>query len=115
MPFIYNFDNALSDINTVDIEVDGWKDKLTIEYVVSQVNTYDTMLSVVWRVKGTTHCFVIPEQRLNVISNGNYMQHFKDALGAFRKDYLSWFNDKEYDGCEWKNEYKFQYGRFIKE
>lgn len=113
MPFIYNFNNALTDVTTVDVEPKGWGGVITIEYIVAQVNKFDTMLSVVWRVKGTTHCFTIPEQQLNVISNGDYKDHFTKALEGFRTDYLSWFKNKEYDGCEWKTEYEHQYGRFI--
>lgn len=113
MPFIYDFNKAMTDVQTVDVQPKGWKGNVTIEYVISQVNKYDTMLSVVWRVKGTTHCFVIPEQRLNVLSNGDYKKHFIQALEAFRADYLSWFTDEMYEKCDWKNEYKQQYGRFI--
>lgn len=113
MPFIYDFNKAMTDVQTVDIQPKGWKGNIIIEYVVSQVNRYDTMLSVVWRVKGTTHCFVIPEQRLNVMSNGDYKKHFTQALEAFRTDYLTWFSDDMYEKCEWKDEYKEQYGRFI--
>lgn len=115
MPFIYDLKQGLTDIKTVDVDVKGWKGTVTVEYVVSQVNKYDTMLSVVWRVKGTTHCFVIPEQKLNVMSNGDYKKHFKEALAGFRADYLSWFTDEDYDGCEWRNEYKQQYGRLIEQ
>lgn len=115
MPFIYDLKQGLTDIQTVDVNADGWENTVTIEYVVTQVNKYDTMLSVVWRVKGTTHCFVIPEQKLNVMCNGDYKKHFKQALEGFRADYLSWFTDEEYDRCEWRDEYKQQYGRLIKQ
>lgn len=115
MPYIFDFSAGLSDVRTVDIDVDGWKSPLQIEYVIAQVNKYDPLLSVVWRVKGTTHSFVITEQRLNVISHGNYDEHFKKALKAFREDYLSWFKDEDYEQCEWKYEYREQYGKFIVE
>jgi hypothetical protein len=113
MPYIYNFSDGLSETYTVSVDVKGWKSPVDIEYVVAQVNEYDPLLSVVWRVKGTTHSFVIPQQRLNVISHGNYNEHFKKALEAFREDYLSWFREKEYELCEWKYDYKEQFGKFI--
>ena len=113
MPYIFDFSTGLSEVNTVSVNVNGWKSPVQIEYVVAQANKYDPLLSIVWRVKDTTHSFVIPEQRLNVISHGNYNEHFKKALEAFRKDYLSWFTDEEYSGCEWREDYRLQYERFI--
>jgi hypothetical protein len=113
MPYIYNFSNILSDLHTVSVNPKGWKTPLFVEYGISQVNKYDPMLSVVWRVKGTTHSFVIPEQRLNVMSNGNYIEHFNKTLVAFREDYLSWFKDEYYSQCEWKKEYEEQYKDYI--
>lgn len=74
---------------------------------------YDTMASVIWRVKGTEHCFTIEEQALNHISHGNYKEHFQKALENFRLDYLSWFKDEMYKECKWKYEYEQQYGKFI--
>lgn len=116
MPFIFDFTPIpKEDLYTVDIRPNGWVSPITIEYTVAQVNMYDTMISVVWRVKGTTHCFTIPEQRLNHISHGDYAKHFTKALEAFRTDYLSWFSDDEYKDCTWKEDYRKQFGRFIKE
>ena len=115
MPFIYDLNQGFTDIQVIEVEPNGWKGPISVEYVVSQVNKFDTMLSVVWRVKGTTHCFVIPEQRLNVMCNGDYKKHFKQALEGFREDYLSWFTEEEYDNCEWRDEYKQQYGKLIKQ
>ena len=113
MPFVYDFSSAISDVYTVDVEPKGWKGKVTVEYVIAQAHKYDTVLSVVWRVKGTTHCFTIGEKHLNLISNGDYKKHFTEALQNFREDYLSWFEDDEYKDAEWREEYRRQYGRFI--
>lgn len=115
MPFIFDF-NVFDkeEIHTVEISPDGWNGPITIEYCVAQAHKFDTMLSVVWRVKGTTHCFTIEEQRINRLSHGGeYKDHFKKALEGFRKDYLSWFKEEEYKDCDWKYEYQKQYGRFI--
>lgn len=113
MPFIFDFKNAIGEIQSVEVNPKGWVSPLVVEYIVAQAHPYDVMRSVVWRVKGTEHCFTIEEQRINIISDGNYKEHFKKALEGFRKDYLSWFTDKQYDGCEWKYEYERQFGRFI--
>lgn len=113
MPFVYDFNDAIDEIHTVDIEPKGWKSPITIEYTVAQAHRFDPVVSVVWRVKGTTHTFTIGEQRLNQISNGNYKKHFTEALEAFRADYIDWFTDEMYKDAEWKNEYKQQYGRYI--
>ena len=115
MPFIFDFNTSLSDITSVEVNPKGWKNPITVEYVVAQAHKYDTTVSVVWRVKGTSHCFTIGEQRLNVISNGDYKKHFTEALENFREDYLSWFRDPEYENAEWKYEYRDQYGKFIQE
>lgn len=114
MPFVFNFDWSVGDIRTVEIYPNGWVNPITIEYIVAQAHKYDTTLSVVWRVKGTTHCFTISEQKLNVLSRGDYKKHFTEVLENFREDYLSWFTDDYYKDVEWKYEYKEQFGRFIK-
>ena len=113
MPFVFDLNNAISEIYTVQVSPKGWRSPLTIEYGIAQANKYDTTLSVVWRVKGTEHCFSIGEQRLNVISHGHYKEHFEKALEGFREDYLSWFQSEEYDGCQWRDEYKKQFDRLI--
>ena len=113
MPFNFDFNNKLTDIKTIDISPNGWKCPITIEYCMAQARPYDTMVSVCWRVKGTSHTFTIYENRLNLISNGDYSKHFKEALELFRQDYLSWFTLEEYENCEWRDEYKQQYSRFI--
>lgn len=113
MPHIYDFKNCIGKIKETTVNPKGWNGPITIEYGIAQHNKYDPMLSVVWRIKGTTHVFSIYERRLNVISHSNYDEHFTQALENFREDYLSWFRDKEYDGVEWKYEYKNQYERLI--
>ena len=113
MPFVFDFNTSLSDMTSIEVSPKGWTLPVIVEYVIAQAHRYDTTLSVVWRVKGTTHCFTIGEQRLNVLSNGDYKRHFTETLENFRKDYLSWFKDPEYENAEWKYEYQQQYGGFI--
>lgn len=91
----------------------GWRQPLYVEYGVGQRSRYDTQLSVLWRVKGTTHTFAIYEKRLNVISHANYKEHFEEALSNFRTEYLSWFKDEEFEGATWREEYRQQYGNLI--
>lgn len=114
MPFTFDFNLAQGDKHTVEVSPNGWNGPVTIEYIVAQAHQYDTMVSIVWRIKGTQHCFTIPEQRLNQLSHGNnYKEHFQKALEAFRLDYLSWFREDEYKDCQWKYEYQQQFGKFI--
>lgn len=113
MPFLFDFNEARGDVHEVDVSPNGWKCPLKIEYVVAQAHRYDTMASVVWRIKGTTHCFTIEEQQLNHLTHGDYKEHFTKALEGFRLDYLSWFRDDMYRDCDWKYEYRKQYGNII--
>jgi hypothetical protein len=113
MPFIFNFDEGLTSIKTVNINPKGWKNPITIEYCSAQARIYDTMISICWRIKGTTHTFTIYENQLNKLSHGDYAQHFTEILELFREDYKSWFEDEKYQGCEWRDEYRLQYGNLI--
>lgn len=113
MPFVFDFRKAIGEIQSVEVNPSGWTSPIVVEYIVAQAHRYDVMRSVVWRVKGTEHCFTIEEQRINNISDGNYKEHFKKALEGFRKDYLSWFTDEQYKDCVWKYEYERQFSRFI--
>lgn len=114
MPFKFNFDNCYGAVKEVKVRPNGWKRELTIEYGPAQAHTFDPLGSVVWRIKGTTHTFSIYEKELNErIKDGDYAAHFKEVLEGFRKDYLSWWKDKRYEGCEWRDEYKAEYGNLI--
>lgn len=114
MPHLYDFKNCIGPVKEVTINPKGWNGPITIEYGVAQNNEHDPMLSIVWRIKGTTHVFSIYERRLNVISHSKYDIHFTEALERFREDYLSWFTDDSYKNAEWKYEYQKQYGKLIK-
>ena len=72
MPFVFDFKTSIGEIHSVEVNPIGWKSPLIVEYIVAQAHRYDTMRSIVWRVKGTEHCFTIEEQRLNILSGGNY-------------------------------------------
>ena len=113
MPFYFDFNLANGELHTVEVSPIGWKGPITIEYITAQAHQYDNMVSVIWKIKGTDHCFTIFEQRLNHISHGDYKAHFKEAMEKFRIDYLSWFKDEMYRNCEWKYEYEKQYGKLI--
>jgi hypothetical protein len=115
MAYIFDLNKCACGILTMDINPKGWVNPITIEYGVAQSNPCDTMLSVCWRVKGTTHTFTIYETYINNISNGDYAKHFTEVLEYFREDYLSWFSDKKYENCEWREEYKKQYQSLIKQ
>ena len=114
MPFCFDFNSIDSgEIHTVEVNPNGWVGPITVEYIIAQAHMFDTMLSVIWRVKGTEHCFTIFEQKLNHISHGDYKAHFKEVLENFRIDYLNWFKDEQYKESQWKYDYAKQYNRFI--
>lgn len=111
MPFNYNFNNV-NNIKTIEINPNGWVNPIIIEYGIGRPKPYDNFPSVIWRIKGTTHCFTIYEPRINFISKGDYANHFKETLEKFKEDYLSW-EDEKYKGCKWVNDYREQFGKFI--
>jgi hypothetical protein len=106
MPNNYNFDN-LKFVNELKINPIGWINPLYVEYGIGGYPED----SYFWRVKNTSHTFVIPAKRINYITLGNYVKHFEEALQSFREDYLSWAND---GFClDWQQEYNEQFKRFI--
>ena len=113
MPFNFNFDNALNDVKSLVVTPRGWRGEIVVEYCQAQAHQYDTMLSICWRVKGTEHTFTIYENKLNLLCNGDYAKHFTEVLEVFREDYKMWFTNEEYKDCEWKWNYKEQFGRYI--
>lgn len=118
MPFNYTFPPN-SNIHRVKVRPTGWNGEITIEYTSAQINPYDPMRSIAWRVVGTQHTFTIYEQRINVLSKGNYANHFTDVLEKFADQYQKWFEPTDEisyntDGVDWREEYKQQYGKFIK-
>lgn len=113
MPNIFDFSNCLGEIYSIKVYPVGWVNPVTVEYATAKAHKYDTQLSVVWRVKGTTHTFTIYEQKLNILSKGDYKKHFEEALTNFRLDYLRWFKEDEFRDAGWKYEYQEQYGQLI--
>lgn len=113
MPFCFDMNNYDKEIKEVQVNPDGWRGPVTVEYIIAQAHKYDTTVSVIWRVKGTQHCFTISEQKLNVVSHANYPKHFEEVLRNFRLDYLNWFSDPTYEKADWKYEYQRQFDKFI--
>ena len=110
----HNFDFTIfKDIKTVEVSPKGWITPLYVEYVIVDENeeVMRGIPSYCWRVKGTTHTFVIPITRLDFLSKGDYKKHFEYVLEGFKEDYLSW---KEAGfTTDWSREYRNQYSRFI--
>lgn len=106
MPHIFNFDK-LKFVKEIKVNPKGWISNLSIEYGIGGYPED----SYYWRVKNTTHTFVIPAKRLNYITFGNYDKHFEEALERFRQDYISWASEGFKLG--WQQEYYEQYHSFI--
>lgn len=115
MPFNFDFNNALGEIKEITVNPNGWKNPIIIEYCEAQAHTYDPMISICWRVKGTSHTFTIYEKRIiRHIKDGSYKTHFEDVLQKFAEDYRSWFAGKNgMQQCKWRDEYQAQYGTLI--
>jgi hypothetical protein len=111
MPHIIDF-SKLENVKSMEINPIGWITPILVEYgLINDPNTYGGIRSYCWRVKGTTHTFVIPVVRIDFLSAGDYKKHFEDALESFREDYLSW--KEEGFITDWSREYYEQYSRFI--
>ena len=112
--FLFNHNDYIGETKTVTINPKGWNGPLDIEYGVAQANQFDTMSSIVWHVVGTRHYFSIYEPYMAKYAKSGYAAHFTEVLENFREDYLSWWEQAEYDGCEWRDEYKREFGAYIK-
>ena len=107
MPYNHDF-SGLENVRQVEISPSGWISPIQIEY---GVGFHGAIPSYFWRVKGTTHTFIIAISRMNFLSSGNYNEHFKEVLEKFRGDYKEWAG--EGFNTEWGVEYKKQFSRFI--
>jgi hypothetical protein len=107
MPHIVDF-SRLENVKTIEIAPEGWITPLYVEYGIGDDRETS---SYFWRVKGTSHTFIIPISRMDYLSSGNYKKHFTNALEVFREDYISW-KDAGFL-TEWSREYYNQYNRFI--
>jgi len=107
MPNNYDF-STLNDIKEIRIYPQGWVNPILVEYGIGQ---HGESQSYFWRVKGTKHTFVIPVLRMNYITEGNYEEHFQEALEGFREDYKRWA-EKEW-GTDWMQGYHRDFSRFI--
>lgn len=107
MPHYVDF-SKFKDIKTLEVHPDGWVTPLYIEYDISMRG--DTSFYF-WRVKGTSHTFIIPVIRMSFLSSGDFKSHFEEALENFRKDYLQW--KEENFATDWMKEYKQEYEKFI--
>jgi len=106
MPHIENFSNLVNIKETI-VNPNGWQPNIIIEYGT----TIEMSPQCFWRVKGTTHTFVIPIIRLDYISAGDYSTHFTLVLETFREDYIKW--KEEGFITQWSQEYKNQFSKYI--
>ena len=107
MPHRVDF-SEIKELKTIEVKPDGWIDPLFVEY---GLGLHHDVPCYMWRVKGTTHTFVIPISRMEFLSSGEYASHFKEALEGFRKDYLEWKGVGFM--ADWMQEYRKEYGAFI--
>jgi len=107
MPNNYDF-SKLENVQSSRVEPEGWITPLYVEY---GTGLHGGVPSYFWKVKGTSHTFVIPILRMDFLSKGDYEAHFKETLEGFRKDYVGWNGEEWY--AEWMQDYREQYRDFI--
>jgi hypothetical protein len=108
----HNFDfSKLKNIKTIEISPKGWISPLYVEYGIYTGAETGEISSYFWRVKGTSHTFVIPISRMDYLSSGDYKKHIENVLEVFKEDYLLW--NTEGFIHEWSREYRDQYSRYI--
>lgn len=103
MPNIKDF-STLAGRGSLQIEVPGWREQLTIEFGYADVGRASYLY---WRIQETTHTFMISYYDIMKETQGQYNEHFIWFLQSFRKDYISWI----YGGLkeDWMREYHEQY------
>lgn len=101
-----DFDDNLKETN---IKLFGWNE-IIIEHKIRRYGS-SASFEMCWNVKGTNHIFRIPLQTFYKHSNGNYEEHFKEVLGIFREDYITWSQQGFTE--EWMRKYKKQFGKYI--
>lgn len=107
MPHKKNFDEVIN-TQTIEINPQGWVNPLFVEYGIAL--HYNTP-SYFWRVKGTSHTFVIPITRMEFLSSGDHKSHFEKSLEKFREDYIEWKSVNFIS--DWMAEYREEYKKFI--
>lgn len=107
MPNNYDF-KKIENVKVTEVSPEGWISPLYVEY---GTGLSGGVPSYFWRVKGTSHTFVIPILRMDFLSKGDYEAHFKEALQGFREDYVGWKDEGFY--ADWMQEYREQYSSFI--
>ena len=112
--FLFDRDKYIGETKTVTVNPKGWNGPLDVEYGIAQANPLDTMSSIVWHVVGTRHYFVIYEYQFTKYAKDGFASHFTKALERFREDYLSWWEDSQYDGCDWRDDYQREFCKYIK-
>ena len=90
------------------LDIEGWISPLIIEY---GTGFEGGVPSYFWRVKGTSHTFVIPILRMDFLSKGDYESHFIETLKTFRIDYIKWSSEGFY--TDWMQEYHKMFQSFI--
>jgi hypothetical protein len=100
-----------NNVKTIEVNPEGWVSPLYIEYASAKEQKIYGSTSYFWRVKGTTHTFVIPTIRMDFLSSGDYKAHFNEILEIFREDYIIW--KAEGFTTDWAKEYRQQFQHFI--
>jgi hypothetical protein len=70
----------------LDIDTDGWKSNLIIEYSYVDRNLTN---AIYWRIKDTPYIFNIKLNELNRLYRGNVYNYFREELNIIRNTILS--------------------------
>lgn len=109
MPNNYDF-SKIKNVKEIRVNPRGWVNPVVVEYGSEY---HGEVLSYFWRVKGTTHTFIIPILRMDYLTGGDYTKHFEEVLENFRDDYLGWLEEGLY--TPWMKEYYNMYNSYIQQ
>ena len=106
METVFSMQPALD--KTVEIEVEGWATKLTINYSIDFLAGISYLC---WKIQNTEQVFRI--QAVTVYENHglNYSDHFSLTLTKFREDFLDW-EAQEFPE-DWMKRYQSMFSRLI--
>lgn len=90
------------------VEVEGWVDKLKINY---SIEIHAGVSYLCWKIQGTEQIFRIQAALVYENHGLDYSDHFILTLSTFREDYLSW--KKENFPEEWMKRYYTMFRHLI--
>jgi hypothetical protein len=93
---------------TVELEVEGWANKLKINY---SVDIHAGVSYLCWKIQGTEQVFRIQASIVYENHGLDYLSHFSLTLSKFREDYIEW--EAQDHPEDWMKRYQRIFGHLI--